>query len=344
MNLMNYFKDKKYLIIFYIILMTFITAVISLDERVIVHPNNIFYINFVSLVFFIIYIIAEYLYNRRFYKRMTKVIEHSRYDIIEPLPKPRTTEQKAYYDIIEKIFKDKNDQIEELSKERKENLEFVTSWVHEIKTPIAVTRLIIENESKKPTVDILNSIEEEIDKIEDHVERALYNARVDAFSKDYFITEVDMDKLIREVIKKNSRSFIGKKIKVDISEINMEVTSDKKWLFFIINQIINNSLKYTDKHGTIAIYTERDDKEKRLIIKDNGIGIKEEDIKRVFDKGFTGYTGRTSYSSTGMGLYLSKKLCDKLSHYITVDSEYKLYTKVTVHFPKLIDYFNVTKM
>ncbi|MEA1960846.1 MAG: ATP-binding protein [Bacillota bacterium] len=123
--------------------------------------------------------------------------------------------------------------------------------------------------------------------------------------------------------------------------MDIDVSSDKKWLLFILDQIISNSLKYINPGGLIKIYTERSEREKRLIIMDNGVGIRTEDIERVFDRGFTGYNGREFTKSTGMGLYLTKKLARKLGHDVTIDSVYGEYTKVTIHFFKLGDYYQV---
>lgn len=344
MKITEYLRDKRFSILFYFLLMGFISLVISLDNTIKVNMKNIIYINFVTLTIYSVYLLAGYLNNKRYYKTIKEIIDTQKENIINILPYPKTNEQKLNYDLMRIIYDEQTKKIEKLNEERIENLEFVTSWVHEVKTPIAVSRLIIENNSEKPKEDILNSIEEEFDKIEDHVERALYYARVDAFSKDYFINDIDIEKLLKDVIKKNARSFISKKIKVEIENASVEVTSDKKWLFFIIDQIITNSLKYIDNGGFIKIYTEKDDKEKRLIIEDDGIGIKREDLDRVFEKGFTGYTGRQSYKSTGMGLYLAKKLSMKLGHYLSIESKYGEFTRVTIHFPKLIDYYNVTRM
>ncbi|KGG80499.1 histidine kinase [Caloranaerobacter azorensis H53214] len=344
MDFKKYILDKKYLILFYIILMLFISLVVYLDITVKVSIGNILYINFVSFVLFLIYLIGEYLLYKRYYEDINYIIKNQREDIINSLPNPNTYIHSLYNELLVSIYNQQNKKIEKLYEEKRENLEFITSWVHEIKTPIAVSRLIIENSMTKSKEEILDSLEEEIDKIEKYVEQALYYSRIDDFSKDYLISEIDIERVVKEVIKKHAKTFINKKIKIDIKNINMNVNTDKKWLMFIINQIIDNSLKYTDKGGCIKIYVEKDEREKRLIIEDNGIGIRKEDIQRVFDRGFTGYNGREYYKSTGMGLYLSKRLAMKLGHDITIESKFKEYTKVIIHFPKLIDYFNVAKL
>ncbi|SHH39244.1 sensor histidine kinase [Tepidibacter thalassicus] len=344
MNFKKYILDKKYLILFYIILMSFISLVIYLDITVKVSINNILYINFVSFVLFLFYLIGEYLVCKRYYEDINYILKNKKEDIINCLPSPSNYIHHLCNELLINVYNQQNQKINKLYEEKKENLEFITSWVHEIKIPIAVSRLIIENSISKSKEEILDSLEEEIDRIENYVEQSLYYSRLDDFSKDYLINEINVEKIVKEVIKKHAKTFINKKIKIDIEDINMSVHTDKKWLIFIINQIIDNSLKYTAEGGYIKINIEKDEKEKRLIIEDNGIGIKKEDIQRIFDRGFTGYNGRKNYKSTGMGLYLSKRLAIKLGHDITVESKFKEYTKVTIHFPKLIDYFDVTKL
>lgn len=341
MKIKEYLKDKKFLILFYIILMSFISSVIYLDHKTKITLYNLLYINFVSFIFFFIYITVSYLYKRRYYNLIYDIVKYKEEDIINSLPNPKNYEQHLYNTLLKKIYEKQNMQIEQLHEEKRENIEFINTWVHEIKTPIAVSRLIMENSTSKPLDKVLNDLEDEIDKIEGYFEQSLYYSKLDSFSKDYFIKEIDMQKLMREIIKRYAKTFINKQIKLEIDDSSLIVYTDKKWIEFIINQILSNSLKYTNKKGTIKITFEKEKDEQKLIIEDNGIGIKPEDIGRVFDKGFTGYTGRQYSKSTGMGLYLVKKLSKKLGHNITIDSLYGNYTKVTIHFLKITDYFTV---
>ena len=208
--------------------------------------------------------------------------------------------------------------------------EYIETWVHEIKTPIASTKLIIENNQNEVT----NKIDFQMDKIEGFVEQVLYYSRSNNVSKDYIIKQINLDNVVRNVVKRNYRDFIHKKIKLDIKDINEIVYSDGKWIEFIINQIIGNSIKYSSsKEPMISIYSVKKDNSVMLIIEDNGVGIVDKDINRVFEKGFTGENGRRFSKSTGMGLYLCEKLCSKLGLKISIDSEVNKGTKVTIIFP-----------
>lgn len=340
MRLLTYIYNKKSLIIFYIILMLFITSVISLSPNVKLSINNILYLNSVSLVFFLIYLSIQFLKFNSYCKKMKKAIETQYENILIAMPEPTNFEQSQYTQLVKKLYDIQKSQIEVLYEDKIDNSEFVTSWVHEIKTPIAVSRLIIENSFDKPKEDILDSLEEELDKIDNYVEQALYYSRVDSFSKDYFINEISISKVINELVKKHAKTFISKRIKIDIKNTDFNVLSDKKWLIFIIDQVLSNSLKYSDSESSIKIYGEKTSSGHKLTIEDSGIGIPAEDLHRVFEKGFTGRTGRKNSKSTGMGLYLAKTLSKKLGHDISIESELEEYTKVTIHFPKLTNYFN----
>lgn len=344
MNLKEYFLDKRYFIIFYIILMMFISAIVYLDGSIQVSFYNIIYINIVGITFTTIYLLGEYFFNKKYYTTLQYILNNKEEDIVYSLPEPKNFNQSLNNKMLINVYKNQELKIEKLHEEKRNNLEFITSWVHEIKTPIAVTRLVIENSSNKPKEDVLNSIEEEIDKIDNYVEQSLYYSKIDDFSKDYFISEHNLEKIIKKHITKHAKLFINKRIKVQIDNVDFSVSTDKKWLGFIIDQILSNSLKYTAENGTIKISGEKLDKEKILIIEDNGIGIKKEDIDRVFSRGFTGHNGRETYKSTGMGLYLAKELSKKLGHHISIESSYGEYTKIKIHFPKLTDYFNVVKI
>lgn len=344
MSLIGYIWDKKRFLILYIMLMAFVSSVYYFNITREFVFNEILYINVVCFIMLVTYILAGYSMKNRFYKELRAVIHASGDNLLNALPKARSYEQKLYAELLQKLYEQQNAKLERIYADRKENLEYITSWVHEIKTPIAAGRLVIENSTEKQMEDVLSSLREELDKIEEKVEQALYNSRADEFAKDYMIGEIAMNEVVKAVVKKHAKTFINKKIGVEIHNTDLEVVTDKKWLFYILDQILSNSLKYTPSEGKIIIMGVMREKEKQLLIKDNGIGIKEEDIARVFEKGFTGEVGRQDYKATGMGLYLARKLAHKLGHDISIESSFGQYTTVTIHFPKLIDYFNVTKM
>ncbi|WP_298841660.1 HAMP domain-containing sensor histidine kinase [uncultured Clostridium sp.] len=257
------------------------------------------------------------------------------------LPSPMDYRDEIYGQIIQAIYEDFMKMAKTAEIDFKENAEFMTAWVHEIKTPITTSKLLLEsgNEARE-------SLKEEIEKIEDYVEKVLYYSRSNSFSQDYILSQVSINKLISESIKKHSIIFIKKHIKL-INKVpeTLVIDTDKKWLIFIIDQLLSNSLKYTSNGGSIIFKTSEATKEVLLIVEDTGIGIKSEDINKIFKKSFTGANGRNeNLKASGMGLYLAQKIAKKLAHYITLESEYGIGTKVIIHFLKWNDYYDVTKM
>ena len=210
--------------------------------------------------------------------------------------------------------------------------EYIELWIHEIKIPIATSKLIIENNKN----EITKSIDEELDEIENYTEQALFYARSNTVNKDYVVTKSNLKEIVNEAILKSKRALLSNKISIELNDLEKEVFTDSKWATFIINQIIQNSIKYSKKEDKkIQLYAKSNNENIILYIKDNGIGIKKGEITRVFEKGFTGENGRViGKKSTGIGLYLCKKLCKKLGLGIELNSQQGIGTEVKVIFPK----------
>ncbi|MFF3102185.1 sensor histidine kinase [Viridibacillus arvi] len=338
MSVWQHLLFKRRLIITYIMIMSFITVMIYINPKLSMPINDLLYLYLISTSFIFLYIFIEYYFIKKHFNALKSSCRDG-FLIQEELQTPKTLEQQLFQQILKQVDQQHQQKVTSILNDKKETMDYMTSWFHEIKTPISVSRLIIENEKKNP---VLNSIEEEVDTIEGYVEQALYFVRADDFNQDYFIVPVDLGVVIRLIIKQNAKIFIRKKIKLKLEVESTEVLTDQKWLVYILAQILSNALKYTSPQGEVNISTEEDDIERRLIIEDNGIGIDQADIQRVFDKGFTGMNGRSHGNSTGMGLYLAKRLANKLGHSITITSEKNLFTVVTIHFPKLHDYYAIT--
>ena len=198
-------------------------------------------------------------------------------------------------------------------------------WVHQIKTPIAALNFLLDNEE----VDV-KIVKQELFKIERYVEMVLTYLRLGSESSDYVIERTDLAGVTKDNIKKYAPLFINKKIKLNYVPHETFVISDKKWLGFAFEQILSNAIKYTKTGGEISIFF----KKNKLIIEDNGLGISEEDLPRIFEKGFTGFNGRYEKKSSGLGLYLCKKTLDNLGHKIIITSKVNVGTKVEIIFPE----------
>lgn len=199
-----------------------------------------------------------------------------------------------------------------LSQSRQNSLDYYTVWVHQIKTPIAAMHMILQSEDTPENKDL----SAELFRIEQYVGMALHYIKLSSSQTDFVFKEYDLDKIIRKAVHRYAPQFIHKKIKLVYSPVEAKVLTDEKWLLFIIEQLLSNAIKYTSPGGRVSIEYSKE----LLSISDNGIGISEEDIPRIFEKGYTGLSGRTDNKSTGLGLYLCKKTADNLGYKLYVRS------------------------
>lgn len=341
MTIKAYLWDKKYLIFIYLITVLFTGIVISIGESVAVSQSNGLYFIEVSMLLFAIYLAVDYIVKNRYYKKLKEISDLEGLDWVNSLPIAVSSEQRIYNELLQKQYQVINKKLSEHQTKSIENREFITMWVHEIKTPIAVSKLIIENSLDHPSEEVLYSIGDEIDKIEDFVQMTLFYSRTDDFAKDYIINSIELKKIVNECIKRVFSSITNKNLNLQLKNLDLQIDSDKKWLGFIIKQILDNAVKYSPSNGKISIYAESHQDERTLIIEDEGPGIKEEDIIRVFDKNFTGSNGRKYVTATGIGLYLSQKIARKLGHRITIASDSGKGTKLIIHFPHWNDFYDV---
>ena len=239
---------------------------------------------------------------------------------LENLPSPKTLMEEDYTNLILNLNKEYKTYISKSDIAKSDMIDYYTMWVHQIKTPISALKLLIQTSES----EISSDLSSELFKIEQYVEMVLSYIRLGSNKNDFVLKEYDLDNIVRQAIRKYAPLFIRKKISLDFQPTNYKVLTDEKWLVFVIEQLLSNAIKYTNK-GKISIYSLEN---KKLVIEDTGIGISKEDIPRIFDKGFTGYNGRTDKKATGLGLYLCKNILDKLSHKISIESEVGVKTKV----------------
>ena len=244
------------------------------------------------------------------------------------LPEGSSYIEKLYQEMVAAAEREKRRTISEYDEKKRDMADHYTMWTHQIKTPIAAQRLLLQNE-KRPL--------EELFKIEQYAEMALHYARLDSLSSDLLFQTQNIYGIIKQAVKKYSILFIGSGLSFEMEEFAVRAITDEKWLSFVIEQVLSNALKYTP-HGKIHIYgLDRQGKETNgqafyVVIEDTGIGIRQEDLPRIFERGFTGYNGRLDKKSTGIGLYLCKQILDKLSHTIQVESRMGEGTKVILGF------------
>ena len=268
--------------------------------------------------------VMDFINYRKSYKKL-KFLEKNIINDREDLPKSLDIRIDYYHKIIEKLYEELEKLTQENRQKNTDMVDYYSMWIHQIKTPIAAMNFLLDNEE----VDQKN-LQQELFKIERYVEMVLTYIRLDSTSSDYVITKTNLDEVVKDSVKKYATIFINKKIKLNYVSHETMVISDKKWLGFAFEQILGNSVKYSSTGGEITIETY----ENRLVIEDKGIGIKEEDLPRIFEKGFTGFNGRYEKKSSGLGLYLCKKTLDKLGHHIEISSKVGEGTRVEITFPK----------
>ena len=327
MMFVEYLEEKIFFIIISLIFTLFLSIYLLLIG---VNASLIILLAILIIVFIFISLFISYLLIKKRYEKIVNLVDSldEKYLIKEVIDKPKNLENKAYYYALDKACKALNDKLSEVENSKNEYLDFLDSFIHEVKTPISALSLYADNNNDE-------RIKEEVLKISRLVDKMLFYARSDVVEKDYFIKEVTLADLVHPVLLEYKNYLLNYHIKVEVKDLdNLKVYTDIKWLNFIIGQIISNSLKYQNKKDRLVRIKGTSDKNNiKLEIYDNGVGIKESDLPKVFDKGFTG-SNRNKKNASGIGLYLTKRLCDKLGIDIKIESEYLKYTRVVITFPK----------
>lgn len=330
MKLSEYIKDKiNYILalaIYILIISTYLKA-ISLTY------STIFIVIFITLTFFVLAFLISYYKTSIYLKNIETIMDKlpEKYLITELWQKPRGAEKLAYYKILKRANKSMLENVTDIKEKQKDYKEYIESWVHEIKIPITSAKLLCENNK---TV-ITNKIDEDIEEVNNYVEQALFYARMDQVSNDFMIREISLNEVIKNVLARNKKIMIQNNMKVELKDVNIKCYTDEKWLEFILNQIITNSIKYRNDNNAVVKITGIQNKENIILkIKDNGIGIKKSEIDRIFDKGFTGTNGRNQTKSTGVGLYLCKRLCEGIGMEIDANSKENEYTEIVIIIPR----------
>ena len=331
MKLSRYLKDKLYFIILFI---TFLSLIILLLVGFKVSLELIIVIISLLVIFAILVLIIEYLKKRNFYNEFINIVDKldKKYLVIEMLNPPNFQEGEILYNKLYEINKSMLENIKNYEISMNDFKDYIEMWIHEVKIPLSSLILMIHNNKN----NISSKMVDQVNRLDNYVDQVLFYVRAENAEKDYLIKKTELNKVINKIALKNKDYILENNICFSVLDCEKKVLTDSKWLEFIIDQIINNSIKYKRDIASsfIKIYTEENNEEIRLIIYDNGIGIDAKDLPRVFDKTYTGTNGRLKSKSTGMGLYIAKNLCEKLGHKIAIESKVNKYTKVIITFNK----------
>lgn len=331
MRLSEYLRDKILILLLHLLCMMFLMG--------------FFYITGYSksasalvLVFWwiilVLWILTGYFRRKKYFEQVWHILENidQRYLLGELLPSSPYLEDRIYKELIQRSNKSVIERIRKIEDEQRDYRDYIESWVHEIKAPITSIQLTCENHKDEVTRQI--SLENQ--RIENDVDMVLYYARMEKVYKDYMIEKTDLGRVASEILMKNKYYLIRNGVCGEVNCLD-DVYTDRKWISFILNQLVLNSVKYKSEDPKvlpcIRIYTEKYAHGVRLVVEDNGTGIREEEISRIFEKGFTGSNGRNGKKSTGMGLYLCRRLCGKLGIAIDAESVWKKGTKISLTFP-----------
>lgn len=272
----------------------------------------------------IIFLLFRYYKMREFYTGFSQMSES-----LPESPNRLLENVTAKYELQTKHYED---EIDQLKQQKQLEFNFMQQWVHQMKTPVSVMHLTLQKEKETLPEDFLHSMYEELERLQQGLDLALYQSRLQKFDRDFYVQQVSLNSLVKEVIKEFKSSFIRNNVfpKVAIDE-KLTIATDPKWFRFVLTQLVSNAIKYSKKSSD-TIYFEASEEYKLLTLKirDTGYGIPTQDMSRLFDPFFTGINGRTFRESTGMGLYLSKEICGKLGHDLQISSEKDVGTTVSI--------------
>lgn len=341
MNLKRFIKENIKSILFNFSILIFINIYFLVLNLLKGKMEEIYYLDVILIFIYIVAFIIKYGIWKERFSGLYEIIEEDNDININDINKESLEEEIMTYiiskkdDKYSKLLDMKDTQIKDME-------EYISKWVHEIKLPISAISMILE---RIDDVEISTEIKNETEKINFLVNSVMYGSRATAAAEDIFISEVKLQDIIKQAIKNNAFMLIRNNIEIKLENLEHNIFTDKKWILYVLDQLINNSIKYSKEKAEIQFYGEENDKYICLNIRDNGIGIAREDLERIFNKGFTGTNGRnTRYKSTGMGMYFSKKILDKLGNSFEVYSVKNEYTLFKIKFNKISDFTTITKM
>ena len=299
-------------------------GMLALALFLIASGNGIQTVLFILVVWLIVLascLLLFYFSRKKYLNKLLDMTEQlkERYLLPEIMQEPERADEQVFYQIMKMAEKSMLERIGEVQRERKEYKEYIEQWIHEVKTPITAIKLICENNRCSFTRELMA----ELENINRFTEQALYYARSEHTEKDYSVREINLSDVVHGAIADNKYLLRQNNVAVTVEDVEYSIYSDDKWLRFILDQLISNAVKYRADQPVLHFFTVKENDSITLSVEDNGIGIPQSDLPRIFEKGFTGQNGRTIHSSTGIGLYLCRRLCDKLGIGISASSEGK---------------------
>lgn len=341
MSISTFLKTKKTSISLVIIIVVIANFIWLTSSNLGKSLNDILYGNFLMGVFIFVYILNGYRKWLKQFHTLRQALNNNE-RINEGMLDGEDFETKLIKAVIQSKDIELNEQTYELKKSIEEINDYIMKWVHEIKIPVTVCELVLE---RIDDVAMENELQTELERIKFLANQVLYISRAASYAEDLDIKEINLDRLVKNAIKRNATLMISKNIEAEVNNLNFTILSDEKWISYILDQLLNNAYKYMHKDGAIRVSGSLDKSGNVLLsVRDNGVGIVQKDLPRIFDKSFTGNNKSDLSKATGMGLYITKKMIDKLGHKIEVKSELNIFTEFIITFYRISDYrLNLTK-
>ena len=303
------------------VLMIHLLGMMALSLFLMANGNGLQIILFILAVWFLVLglcLLSFYFSRKKYLNRLLDMAEQleERYLLPEVMEMPERADDQVFYQLMKMAEKSMLERIGGIQRERKEYKEYIEQWIHEVKTPLTAMKLICENNHCSFTRDLMA----ELENVNRFTEQALYFARSEHTEKDYSVREICLSDVVHEAIADNKYLLRQNHVTIAVEDMDHVVYTDDKWVRFILDQLISNAVKYRTDQPVLHFFTWIENDRVLLSVEDNGIGIPAGDLPRIFEKGFTGENGRRIHSSTGIGLYLCRRLCDKLGIGISASS------------------------
>lgn len=332
-----YWRQQLPLLCLHIVCMAALTVFLLLSGN---STDSVVFILSIWAVILLAYLGKAYYSRKTYLEKLLELTEQleERYLVSEVMERSDRADDQIYYQILKMAGKSMLERIAAVKRERVAYKEYIEQWIHEIKTPITAMKLICENHRAEMPKEMAKELLLELERTNRFTEQALYYARCEYTEKDYSVREIRLLDVVHQAIAENKHLLLHHNVRIDVRETEHTVYSDEKWLCFILNQMIVNAVKYRAKEPQLCFFVEQSGGDTTLYITDNGIGIAQSDLPRIFEKGFTGKNGRNaSQNATGIGLYLCKRLCDKLGIGIAADcSDHKTVFQLSFHIDDFI--------
>lgn len=337
MTFISYLKDRLLVLLGWAVLSVLLAFMVWLTPDLHNFWDNLSYLLVLQLFLVFLFFTIDYYRRKKWYNAFSEELDSHLQHFIDSAA---NNEERLIQEYVNQQVREHHLMMEQLLDTQKDQKDYLDSWIHEIKVPLAAVDLILNAIEFDIPDDKFVLLQNEIQQIDEYVEQILYYSRSDEFVNDYLIQEYSLKKLVQPIIRSQANYFIQKNLQLTLAEEDAKVLTDAKWIEFIFRQLLSNAIKYTPDHGQIHIMIEVKSGGVALSLKDNGIGIPPEDLGRIFDKGFTGENGRKAQQhSTGLGLYLAKTLAGKLGVRLTAESTMGEGTTMTLFFPRL-DYYH----